>query len=68
MTRTKLDRAKQLAQLRNDGSDPVKLAQEMTLSRLCYEIEKLEDAAAPAAPPAPKKKKGFLSFLDSDSD
>jgi len=62
MTRTKLDRAKQLAQLRNDGSDPVKLAQEMTLSRLCYEIEKLEDAAAP------KKKKGFLSFLDSDSD
>ena len=64
MTRTKLDRAKQLAQLRNDGSDPVKLAQEMTLSRLCYEIEKLEDAAAPP----PKKKKGFLSFLDSDSD
>jgi hypothetical protein len=74
MTRSKLEFAKILASLRNDGSDPQKLAEEMTLRKLCYEIEKLEgekEAAPPveAAPPPPpeKKAKPFWSFLTLES-
>lgn len=77
MSRSKIEFAKILASLRNDGSDPQKLAQEMTLRKLCYEIEKLEsekEAAEtptpePAAPPPPpeKKAKPFWSFLTLES-
>jgi len=74
MTRSKLEFAKILASLRNDGSDPQKLAEEMTLRKLCYEIEKLEgekETAQPvevAPPPPPEKKpKPFWSFLTLES-
>ena len=82
MTRSKLEFATILASLRADGSDPQKLASEMSLRRLCYEIEKIEAAqeaaaqeaaaAAPApAPPAPKKRvqkiKPFWAFLTLES-
>jgi hypothetical protein len=77
MTRSKLEFATILASLRADGSDPQKLASEMSLRRLCYEIEKLEAAAeeaaaaAPAPPSAPKKKtyriKPFWAFLTLES-
>jgi hypothetical protein len=73
MTRSKLEFAKILAALRNDGSDPQQLAQEMNLIKLCYEIEKIEnerDAAAvpepPAAPP-PAPKKNILKRIFADS-
>ena len=80
MTRSKLEFATILASLRADGSDPQKLASEMSLRRLCYEIEKIEAAQeAAAAPPAPvaepKKKKyrvkpfwAFLTLESSDEE
>jgi hypothetical protein len=82
MTRSKLEFATILASLRADGSDPQKLASEMSLRKLCYEIEKIEaaqeaavqEAAAqetPAAPSEAKKKKyrikPFWAFLTLES-
>ena len=81
MTRSKLEFATILASLRADGSDPQKLASEMSLRKLCYEIEKIEaaqEAAAQEAPPPPaeaKKKKyrikpfwAFLTLESSDEE
>jgi hypothetical protein len=67
MTRSKLDLAKILVNLRNDGSDPETLAKDMTLRRLCFEIEKLEiEQEAPKE--APKEgHRSFWSFLTHDS-
>ena len=75
MTRSKLEFATILASLRADGSDPQKLAAEMSLRKLCYEIEKIEEAIASAppapAPPAPKKRvqkiRPFWAFLTLES-
>ena len=62
--------------MRGQGEDPKQLAQDMSLRKLCYEIEKLEQEqetlkeAAPKEEP-PKKKKGprpFWSWLMADSD
>ena len=53
MTRSKVEFATILASLRGQGEDPQKLAQEMTLRKLCYEIEKAEEAKAAAEAPAP---------------
>jgi hypothetical protein len=82
MTRSKLEFATILATLRADGSDPQKLATDMSLRRLCYEIEKIEAAqeaasreTAPPAPTEPKKKKyrirpfwAFLTLESSDEE
>ena len=43
MTRSKIEFATILATMRGQGEDPAKLAQEMSLRKLCYEIEKLEN-------------------------
>ena len=43
MTPPKIWYAQKLAALRNDGSDPETLAKELTIRRMCYEIEKLEE-------------------------
>jgi len=51
MTPSKLWYAQKLATLRNDGSTAESLADQMTIRRLCYEIEKLEDET-PVDPPA----------------
>jgi len=66
MTRSKLELAKILVGLRKDGSDPEKLVKEMTLRRLCFEIEKIEGEE----PPPPEKKKSarpFWAFVSHDS-
>ena len=70
MTRSKIDLATILAKLRADGSDPAKLASEMTFSKLCCEIQKIEDEkeSAPDPEPQPKKKKNILSWLLDASD
>ena len=79
MTRSKLEFATILATLRADGSDPQKLATEMSLRKLCYEIEKIEAAQEAAsretAPAEPKKKKyrirpfwAFLTLESSDEE
>lgn len=43
MTRTKIEFATILAAMRKDGSKPEDLAKEMTIMKLCYEIQKIED-------------------------
>lgn len=83
MTRSKLEFAVILSTLRGQGEDPQKLASEMTLRKLCYEIEKLEEEAALAAQPeepppeenkAPEKRQvpkplwSRLNLEDSDEE
>jgi hypothetical protein len=43
MTHSKLELAAILSKLRGDDSDPEKLAKEMSLLKLCYEIQKIEE-------------------------
>ena len=50
MTPSKLWYAQKLASLMNDGSKPAELAEQMTIRRLCYEIEKLEEEQAETEP------------------
>lgn len=68
MTPPKIWYARKLAELRGDGSDPEKLAKELNLQRLCYEIEKLEEVEKP--PPNIIKIKTIWErcHLDSDDD
>lgn len=65
--------------MRGQGEDPKQLAEGMSLRKLCYEIEKLEQEQeaplSPEAPPKvenpPQKSKGprpFWSWLLGDSD
>jgi hypothetical protein len=70
MTRSKLDLARILVELRKDGSDPETLAKEMTLRKLCFEIEKIEIEAEEKVvtePPKIKKNRPFWAFLTHDS-
>jgi len=84
MTRSKIEFATILATMRGQGEDPKQLAQDMSLRKLCYEIEKLEQEIesrpqAETIPSGPqnetpketKKSKGprpFWSWLMADSD
>jgi hypothetical protein len=84
MTRSKIEFATILASLRGANEDPKQLAEDMTLRKLCYEIEKLEqDQERATAPPSPEttpppepekpvetksKVRPFWSFLQGDSD
>ena len=77
MTRSKIEFATILATMRGQGEDPKQLAEGMTLRKLCYEIEKLEQEAEEAAvhvvapEPEPEKKakvRPFWSWLLADSD
>ena len=78
MTRSKIEFAKILAATLKPNApgeelqaDAEKFAAEMTLRKLCHEIEKAEEAAKPTEPEPPKKPKGFWSFLtleDSDDE
>ena len=80
MTRSKLELATILAKLRGDDSDPDKLAKEMSLLKLCYEIQKVEeerDEAAEAAQiqdsptdevPLTKKEEAIVEELKAPSE
>jgi hypothetical protein len=84
MTRSKIEFATILAVMRGQGEDPKQLAEGMSLRKLCYEIEKLEqeqEAAKPDPPVEPPveplakpeeprriKVRPFWSFLQGDSD
>ena len=69
MTKSKLEFASELAALRKDGSDPQKLAKDMTMRKLLYEIERLEQEAKPEpeAPVRQKLPKPFWAWLTVDS-
>lgn len=43
MTRSKLELATILVKLRGDDSDPAEVAKDMSLLKLCYEIQKIEE-------------------------
>jgi len=79
MTRSKIEFATILATMRGQGEDPKQLAEGMTLRKLCYEIEKLEQEAediavevvAPDTEPKNDSKvkvRPFWSWLLADSD
>jgi hypothetical protein len=76
MTRSKIEFATILATMRGQGEDPKQLAEGMTLRKLCYEIEKLEQeqeeeakvVEEEAPPPQKVKVRPFWSFLQGDSD
>ena len=80
MTRSKIEFATILATMRGQGEDPKQLAQDMSLRKLCYEIEKIEQdqespkettPSGPKTDAPPKKPKGprpFWSWLLADSD
>jgi hypothetical protein len=83
MTRSKIEFATILASLRGANEDPKQLAEDMTLRKLCYEIEKLEQEqeslkeTTPKEDPIPEPEKPvenkskvrpFWSFLQGDSD
>ena len=66
MTRSKLELATILAKLRGDDSDPDKLAKEMSLLKLCYEIQKIEEeqeASTKVEAPLTKKEEGIVEEL-----
>lgn len=56
MTPSKLWYAQKLATLLDDGSKPEELAEKMTIRRLCYEIEKLEEEQQAEPEPEPEPK------------
>jgi hypothetical protein len=83
MTRSKIEFATILATMRGQGEDPKQLAQDMSLRKLCYEIEKLEQdqesrpqepesqptAETNSPPKKPPRQKHILSWLlDSSSE
>lgn len=77
MTRSKIEFATILATMRGQGEDPAKLAQDTSLRKLCYEIEKIEQQQEQEVrnvdPPKIEttKSKGprpFWSWLLADSD
>lgn len=49
MTRSKVELATILCKLRGDDSDPALVAKEMSLLKLCYEIQKIEEEKEAAA-------------------
>lgn len=82
MTPSKMWYAEKLAKLLNDGTTAEQLAEKMSVRRLCYEIEKLEEAepepepepkAVPETEPIVEKENKFKSFwarisLETSSD
>lgn len=61
MTPSKIWYAQKLAALRNDGSKPEDLAEQMTIRRLCYEIEKLEEEQQVEAEPETEEVEEVLA-------
>jgi len=73
MTRSKIEFATILATMRGQGEDPAKLAQDTSLRKLCYEIEKIEQQQEQVDPPKiettqSKGPRPFWSWLLADSD
>ena len=54
MTPSKMWYAEKLAKLLNDGTTAEELAEKLTIRRLCYEIERLEETEEEEVPEPPK--------------
>jgi hypothetical protein len=71
MTRSKIEIATRLAELRQDGSTPEELAKTLTVMKMHHEIEKiLEDreTAEPEPEPAKPEEPEFKSVVQSIFD
>ena len=80
MTRSKIEIATRLAELRQDGSTPEELAKTLTVMKMHHEIEKILEAPPPepervetAPEPEPEEFKSvvqsiFDSFFGSDRE
>jgi ubiquitin len=79
-TRSKLDLATILAKLRGDNSNPEVLAKELTLMKLCHEIQKIEEAREenesdeptrseqPPAEPLTKKEEKMIEEIKAPAE
>jgi hypothetical protein len=69
MTRSKIEIATRLAELRQDGSTPEELAKTLTVMKMHHEIEKiLEAEPAPTQVPPPPEEPEFKSVVQSIFD
>ena len=72
MTRSKIEIATRLAELRQDGSTPEELAKTLTVMRMHHEIEKIleeRETAEPESEPAkPEPEPEFKSVVQSIFD
>jgi hypothetical protein len=71
MTRSKIEIATRLAELRQDGSTPDELAKTLTVMKMHHEIEKIlesreaEPAPEPSEPAEPAPEPEFKSVVQS---
>lgn len=68
MTKSKIEIATRLAELRQDGSTPEELAKSMTVMKMHHEIEKIIEAReteAAARAPQPEPEPEFKSVVQS---
>lgn len=71
MTRSKIEIATRLAELRQDGSTPDELAKTLTVMKMHHEIEKILEAretAEPESEPAKTEEPEFKSVVQSIFD
>jgi len=66
MTRSKIEIATRLAELRQDGSTPEELAKTLTVMKMHHEIEKIIEARESDPPPEPEPE--FKSVVQSIFD
>ena len=66
MTRSKIEIATRLAELRQDGSTPEELAKTLTVMKMHHEIEKIIEARESDPPPEPEPV--FKSVVQSIFD
>ena len=70
MTRSKIEIATRLAELRQDGSNPEELAKTLTVMKMHHEIEKIIESRETAEPepqvsPPPEPEPEFKSVVQS---
>jgi hypothetical protein len=70
MTRSKLEYAQVLANLRGLNEDPEELAKNNSLRKLCYELEKLEElppcieaGTVPEPEPEKPREKSLMDYI-----
>ena len=68
MTRSKIEIATRLAELRQDGSTPEELAKTLTVMKMHHEIEKIIEARESDPPPEPEPEPEFKSVVQSIFD
>ena len=68
MTRSKIEIATHLAELRQDGSTPEELAKTLTVMKMHHEIEKIIESREVAPEPVKAEEPEFKSVIQSVFD